>query len=107
MPYWLQIEDVSVQLWALTVVTTESHATQLICAGDAGPFAMKWARQLEGQLLVAVFDLFRSADKYFGCPLLGSVATGISWKRRGLTIGIGLGVCISERAKSADLHSCE
>jgi hypothetical protein len=32
MPYWLKIEDVSVQPWALTVVTTESEATQLSSA---------------------------------------------------------------------------
>jgi hypothetical protein len=32
MPYWLKIEDVSVQPWALTVVTTQANATQLSSA---------------------------------------------------------------------------
>jgi len=32
MPYLLKIEDISVQPWVLTVVTTESQATQLSSA---------------------------------------------------------------------------
>lgn len=32
MPYWLKIEDISVQPWALTVVTTQSGAKQLSSA---------------------------------------------------------------------------
>ena len=32
MTYWLQVENVSVQPWALRVVTTESQATQLSSA---------------------------------------------------------------------------
>jgi hypothetical protein len=32
MTYWLKIENVSVQPWALTVMTTESQATQLSSA---------------------------------------------------------------------------
>lgn len=32
MPYWIKIEDVSVQRWALIVVTSEAQATQLSSA---------------------------------------------------------------------------
>jgi hypothetical protein len=32
MSYWLKIEDVSMQPWALSVVTTESQATRLSSA---------------------------------------------------------------------------